>query len=702
MIIFLAYFSYYFVFVTYFNIVEVSQVVSFESTSVNNICFSIPIRIIKYNDDHEDVLYFTCKKDFNEFDLYVMKFCHDNNISSTPCKSLWDRVDNRIQKIHRYLEYKDNNNDVFNIKLSYTDDVRLYFNHNPQQFHPEIFNQIDFIVSCFYFCIIHMLYDQYPKCEIQIYNLILENKFPEISKEFSLNSSSSDVLKEAKELFLDIYGCDSRLVNLEQFKGNYCSEIQFYEESLVYKDPSIDLSIDRLELSLSVDRELSIVNTRFLNLLEFIKKNDSHHYLDTKLCIHVFTDLIVNSQCDISIPLSSNDKSVHGLVERMTILDPKCTGSFEQLLPSWKPNYIFINNLDQHYPCFSYQVNDNIKFISTMKLVTISIYDFYTCSNISHMMNAFELFWAIAAAIEYSLKYHPYDSWYNHISGFLFNFFETTKCLHFENLLFSKVMTRAAISWINQYNFTIFVENKTRLDSFINLDFPNSKLSIPSALNIHDNELNTTYQFPILFERIQRDMLTPSGVALMQNMVMKECQSISSNDNVYDINVDPDLLVIATRENNRYFANIDEILAILRKKIDDTKVAKSPSLFSNISSIELVNFGKLQPCYQIKIIQQAKIFIFIHGAEGHLLSFMNPLGLVIEIHPAGTIVNDHNPLEANYYKSDAKAARLNYIYFYNTLPTSYLCKTWEFHVRVAPVCGTIILLDKFHLMINLL
>lgn len=364
--------------------------------------------------------------------------------------------------------------------------------------------------------------------------------------------------------------------------------------------------------------------------------------------------------------------------------------------------------------------------IKKKPLIVISAYEYYIVEYLTHLFDAFELTWSFIAFIK-KLKIDNYDLFNSYQYGLLIPFhndlfsIRSSGLQQFVHLMFSTILRVA-----HDLDLHIYVKNVTHLTEFL--------LKYDQNNNITKSQLSILYSynqviFPVLMERAVFNALTHDGVNAMTTEMLQQCKQISvlqGNNNEYDngdnvsqescMNNDtsneesercrkystktistntthnittstsnstymPYRIVLAGRRGNRFISNMREVIATLE------------AVFQQ--SVDVIYFGDLTPCEQIAIAQSTSLFVFVHGAEGRMMSFMQPNTLAIELWPGCRTSDDFYMLYKFFYPSIADAARVRHSYFSATYASTTVCQAWEYRMRIAHGCGLTVVTDLF-------
>jgi hypothetical protein len=163
--------------------------------------------------------------------------------------------------------------------------------------------------------------------------------------------------------------------------------------------------------------------------------------------------------------------------------------------------------------------------------------------------------------------------------------------------------------------------------------------------------------------------------------------STSKNDDNSMMNSNDDIaskyrIVLAGRRGNRFISNLEEVITTIEKVFRD-------------HTVDIIYFGDLSPCEQIAVAQSTSLFIFVHGAEGRMISFMKPGTIAVELWPGCQTSNDFYMMYKFFYPAVSDAARVRHTYFSATYPSTTICQAWEYRMRIAHGCGFTIVTDLF-------
>lgn len=328
------------------------------------------------------------------------------------------------------------------------------------------------------------------------------------------------------------------------------------------------------------------------------------------------------------------------------------------------------------------------------------------CSNLTHLFDLFELFYSFIAFYKQYLRERKYKL------GVMMSFLQSLRCLSLLEVasdevssqnyqllkqttpiydFFVLVMT-SVMQICEQYSITIYIPCDD--DHNYSLYLKNIFYDVSTKALIGRLEdrgllkffLQTRIVFPMVLYPLMTNVLTFAGQRLMQSSLLELCKgSVISSNVCYDSTCsDMKKIVIATRLHNRRIIDIEG----LKHNVE--------LVFSNSSlnyDVQLIQFSRLSSCEQINIMQDTDIFIYNHGAEGRMLSFMRSnTSYAIEILPScgmkGYDGDKIFPILA--YINDVKL-----FHFQDTLQSMSKCKQWKFHMTTAPCCGTIVSIDTF-------
>jgi hypothetical protein len=436
------------------------------------------------------------------------------------------------------------------------------------------------------------------------------------------------------------------------------------------------------------------------------------HWVDPVLCLQI----LVNAQLSdrvVPIPIPSEYfDSVYGMPHEWT--DIVCNGSM-QWGYSWTPIYWEKPWDWQHVPFLQFgALND--KMFSTQPPLIISVHDVFTVKNIAHIIDSVELFWSIAAAARHSSVLRE------NINGIVMFSLFSKSTINTNVIPFVKLLYRAVFRYCVFQRVAVYVEDSAAFADYIDGSFAVDARFPLSSFTERVVEVNLEMTFPALLERPLHNVMTPEGSLLLQASVWYEC-ALSVNGSkqaseigqldALQIHLPEDfidsfltslqrrhqawrtrLVVLAYRTGARHVTNLEEIYSILTDHFQSITNSSATYL------VLMVNFGSLTPCDQIDLMSQASWFIFIHGAEGGLISFLRPNSVVIEIHPAGCCIDNFDTRNyLRYYEPDAHAVGAFYHFHADTVASTWACDDWLTEMMVSPICGTYIFEEEFRDMI---
>ena len=330
----------------------------------------------------------------------------------------------------------------------------------------------------------------------------------------------------------------------------------------------------------------------------------------------------------------------------------------------------------------------------------------------------------------------------------------TSPCPHTPVRPFVALFYRALLRYSHHHNLSVHVPDVEEFSALVQ-DQAQASLQLPldeALLKFPTVRVFEHRAFPILLNRPLLNVLTPSGAALMQSAVAIECELSSPNSpqalvlaarspirsrskeetkevppHVWE-NIGPDdpfwglhfgkgrgyadeenvdFLVLSTRVGPRHFSNVPHIVEASRNFISSLPDRYPSSSLGRVHRglhIVTVNFGALRPCQQVALMSRCAMFLVVLGAEGGMISFMPPGGVVVEVHPAGCCITgfDDDPHNSyyQYFRSDALAVQARYYYFTGTIASSWLCTTWQNHMMISPFCGTHVIVKELEFLFS--
>ena len=466
---------------------------------------------------------------------------------------------------------------------------------------------------------------------------------------------------------------------------------------------SISLMMKRVIATLNYSASAEVLNSELME------------WVDLTLCIQVMINVHV-AYGDYAVPASQEDlRNIFGMHLPEEGQYFHCRGSMHAVEGQWVPRF-----RDKPWEHQHLQSLVPVQAEYRDPRMYVSVYDWFAFVNIAHICNSGELFWSVAAAssVSYVLA--------EHLTGIvLFAFFPAARNreIRLNVLPFFRLYYRAMVRYCVEQGLEIIVDDDAFLKSVVNENFDAPQLMTNDVVHNLDWNLNL---FPVLLERPVNNAMTPEGAHLMQSRMWLECTlSIESSPqrkyassrapqseysglditSAYDDYLrhtqHKPLAVLAIREGARHIANLDAVVDALVLFFQQSEATDILGRVVRLQ-VTVVDFGKISPCEQISIMNAAQLFVFVHGAEGSLVSFLPKYSTVIEVHPAGCCVRDFETPEnyKYYYQPDAHATLSSYYFFSGTIASSWLCSTWLKHMMSSPYCGTVFLMDEFVEMLN--
>jgi hypothetical protein len=445
---------------------------------------------------------------------------------------------------------------------------------------------------------------------------------------------------------------------------------------------------------------------------------EATEWIDQQLCLQVMTNVrLIDRFVPVPAP-PSYYPSLYGFHSNWS--DIRCQGSLQR---DWTPIY-WMKPWDwQHVMLLGHTSDGVVEDLVTGRNVFVSVYDVFSLKNIAHLVDSVELFWSIMAAMNHSplLK--------SSIKGVVMFSLSTGD----PNELvrpFVRLLYRSVYRYCVERGLEFHVESMEKFTRYTG-DFM-AEPGKPASEEPQITEFSFEYTYPVLLERPLHNVLTPEGSVHLQATAWLECAiSVTDSQQAEDRSVmapsgngnvveqyqnaawnrlrrsSTRLVVLAYRNASRHIANIDDVYVELVNYFGDKRDIISLTADPNKNTVEVnymvvkINFGSLSPCEQVDMMSQASWFIFVHGAEGGLISFLRPGSVVIEMHPAGCCVDDFDTENyERYYQPDAHAVGAYYYFFDKTVASSWVCDDWLTKMMVSPICGTRILIDPFVKMVN--
>lgn len=399
------------------------------------------------------------------------------------------------------------------------------------------------------------------------------------------------------------------------------------------------------------------VEKRWQNFLKQYSKYPQKPYiLDKTLCILGIRNITQCSECSVeisSVGMKFNDKY------------QRCSGSFENNYAPLTVPIGYDRNYNFHYELVGH--NDKAKDVAD---IVITTYNTATCTNLHHLFDSFELLFSF-------LAFHKNAKLNSQLHyGIALTFLEHEDC-NLESPIydFIQLFLKIIVKIANTFNLSVYVPSTSHI--LLDPSFVNNLKSYKDVV------------FPMMIAPVMNNVITTSGTKLLQDSFQNECTAeVCSNEETCQ-REEPNRIVLIYRQYNRHISNIEDV----KKAIKEVLLSKSSKLDVS-DEIVAVNLGSLSPCDQIRIARSTKILFYIHGAEGRMISFMQPNSIAIEIYPAGCGISDFNG--AHFYPVLAFTASVKYAFFGGTMSSNRFCNTWSNRKLIqAPGCGTFVMIDLF-------
>lgn len=458
-------------------------------------------------------------------------------------------------------------------------------------------------------------------------------------------------------------------------------------------------------------------------LTRTVMSGADHNWVDESICLRIMLNRTFDSSLEPMVDTSKKiqSKACSGSLESYTY-SPLSYFFSLRLQTNYKLRYVgdYLSGTENTLSSGGSEANvlnnsidgaDSNSQISgkSKPLVAFSAYEYYIVENLTHLFDAFELTWSFLAfmqkermhlsstieAYQYAIVI-PLDDVLHSI--------RESGLQRFVHLMFSTLIRVSS-----ELDIQVFVKNVSHVSEFLLENDFNSTIT-PTYLSVLKSYENVV--FPVLMERAVINALTHEGAAAMTRELVTQCglmsqsnksqsllcetaatngndqtcqnqgiTSISTQDDSGD-NEMPYRIVLAARRGNRFISNLDEVV----KTIESVFVGHK---------VDVVYFGDLSPCEQIAVARSASVFIFVHGAEGRMISLMRPGTLAVELWPGCKTSHDFYMMYKFFFPSIADAAQVRHAYFSATYASTTVCQAWEYRMRIAHGCGMTVVASLF-------